>query len=994
MLASFEKSRKRDGPPIKNMTEEAEYAGIGTAHLSSELDSDGPYTISGVALGAGDITVGSSGIKKHWPAEELKDAAGTLEGQPLVRDHENSTDGRVGTVTEASYKEGVGVMYEAEIAPHYEELAQDIAAGIQEVSARAYHDPIDELEEDEDTGALRTSNVVFDNLSVVSQGAAPSNTAEIGGLDVSSAVAMAQGPSGGAVATLSQGSPRPAAELAGKFSEGDWVKGDSSGGTWHGKVRGTKQDGCYSEEIDGNQEICAGEDEYVYLIENYDPESGEFTDTMVAHKEGSISSWSHEENTRKEHIDVMAAELESDESELDDVYSDWSDAVNMSASQLESWAGHPCSDKASKDPEAVRKRNMSLLETDKSDWGSDEIEDAKRTISFVSRMSDEENEPDDPKSGGPNGCPSEWAISLLNWAHNPFDSMPDVPDEMEEENRHGPRARPDTSAMPKGESDGTPEWEEGDMVRWQVEPDLFGKIVHVDDKKNVAMVEIMGMKSGDMTSTGFTITAGFSDIKPMKVPESKADMGGKWKDDDDMSAPSEIEKAVVSELAEIGDMDVNGLVMWDDQMGAISGFEMSDGELMVELDVIEREDGSFEKTGESVMRSMTNVDAMSANADGDVAELKSVAGVTFDGTSDGKLDESAIPNDDYEQHYLFPEDTKSDSSYPVVDGDGNLRKGNVAAAHQLGARGGVSDSELEEKLMALNEEWPEGERPIEMESDEDSEENSAANTSAESDDAGSTIGDVAESESPKDDDAQSEPSTMTVAALSADSTTNNTDNSTMTEVRYDNATEDDIEEMSEPVVVEEDDIEELRDKADEADELSERLDEVNSSVEELAETHETLDGIDEDKLDELREYDEAVVLTGGEHEELTGLVDEIGQVFADELAEYSPFDPEELQERFTPLELRDKVDEHDEASVASELGESETDPEPDGGSASPDELGDNGGDAEVEATEDEVREAVAEHLEDGKMYRQAEKVREGDIALDQMGIDVESVVAE
>lgn len=662
---------------------ESEFAGIGTAHLSSELDSDGPYTISGVALGAGDVTVGSSGIKKKWPAEELKEAAETLEGQPLVRDHENNTDGRVGTVTEAYYKSGVGVMYEAELAPHYEELAQDIAAGIQEVSARAYHDPVDELEEDEDTGALRTSNVVFDNLSVVSQGAAPSNTAEIGGLDVSGAVAMAQGPTGDAVATLEQGAPRP--------------------------------DGLVDEE----------------------------------------------ENA------------------------------------------HPS----------------------------------------VSERSDE-------------------------------------------------------SSMPRKNVGDTPEWNDGDMVRWQVEPDLFGKIVHVDDEKNVAMVEIMGMESGSMESTGFTITAGFSDLKPMTVPESKADMSSdnSSEDDEDMSSGDE--------------------------------------------------------------------------EDADVAELKSVAGVTFDGKSGGKLDESTIPNDDYEQHYLFPDDTKSDSSYPVVDGEGNLRAGNVAAAHQLGARGGVSEDSLTEKLMALNKEWPEGERPIDTNSDE--EENSAAT---------------------KDDDAQDEQSTLTVAALSDNTTNTHTTNMTNT-IQYDHATEDDIEEMSEPVVIEQDDVESLRDKADEADELSERLDNLNSSLDELADNQEALEDVDEDRLNELREYDEAVVLTEDEHEELQGLVDDIGGVFAEELAEYSAFEAEELQERFTPLELRDKVESHDEASVESELGESTEDPEPEGGSADPEELSGDGGDAEQEATEEEVREVVAEHLEEGGLNRQAEKVREGDIALDEMGIDVESVVAE
>lgn len=84
---------------------------------------------------------------------------------------------------------------------------------------------------------------------------------------------------------------------------------------------------------------------------------------------------------------------------------------------------------------------------------------------------------------------------------------------------------------------------------------------------------------------------------------------------------------------------------------------------------------------------------------------KSVAGVTFNGKRDGKLNESEIPNDDYESHYLFPADTKSDSSYPVVDGEGYLRRGNVASAYQLGARGGVSEETLHRKLRKLNKEF-------------------------------------------------------------------------------------------------------------------------------------------------------------------------------------------------------------------------------------------------------------------------------------------------
>jgi hypothetical protein len=54
--------------------------------------------------------------------------------------------------------------------------------------------------------------------------------------------------------------------------------------------------------------------------------------------------------------------------------------------------------------------------------------------------------------------------------------------------------------------------------------------------------------------------------------------------------------------------------------------------------------------------------------------------ITYDGTMGGDLDESEIPNDDYERHYVFDAETKSESSFPLVDADGNLRRENVIAA--------------------------------------------------------------------------------------------------------------------------------------------------------------------------------------------------------------------------------------------------------------------------------------------------------------------------
>jgi hypothetical protein len=57
--------------------------------------------------------------------------------------------------------------------------------------------------------------------------------------------------------------------------------------------------------------------------------------------------------------------------------------------------------------------------------------------------------------------------------------------------------------------------------------------------------------------------------------------------------------------------------------------------------------------------------------------------ITYDELARGELDESELPNDDYQSHYVFDAATKSDSAYPLVDADGNLRRGNVQAAWEL-----------------------------------------------------------------------------------------------------------------------------------------------------------------------------------------------------------------------------------------------------------------------------------------------------------------------
>ena len=131
-------------------------------------------------------------------------------------------------------------------------------------------------------------------------------------------------------------------------------------------------------------------------------------------------------NAKTTELDFSSIELESDSTDIDDVYSEWNSAVNMTASELREWSKNPCSREASTDPIAVIRRNLRLLERNKSDWTTNDVEDAKRTISFIERMRG--NEGGTEKTGGTHSCPTNKAISLLNWAYNPYDSVPSAPD--------------------------------------------------------------------------------------------------------------------------------------------------------------------------------------------------------------------------------------------------------------------------------------------------------------------------------------------------------------------------------------------------------------------------------------------------------------------------------------------------------------------------------------------------------------------------------------
>jgi len=159
----------------------------GSSDGDDGVGSDGPpWTFSGVAVAAGDILHLDDGTPVLVTGEELKKAAETQAGEPLSVDHPEDDNGRpeyppptdetVGNVPKAGYVDEVdGVGYEA--TTHDEDIAKGVQADTYDVSVH----PVFELGEmDEETGAYKAKNIKFRDLSVVSKGDSPNNTAEWG----------------------------------------------------------------------------------------------------------------------------------------------------------------------------------------------------------------------------------------------------------------------------------------------------------------------------------------------------------------------------------------------------------------------------------------------------------------------------------------------------------------------------------------------------------------------------------------------------------------------------------------------------------------------------------------------------------------------------------------------------------------------------------------------------------------------------------------------
>lgn len=1005
------------------MSEEHTYAGVGTASLSADLsDAAGEsFVINGIAIGEGDVTFGESEEFKYWSKEALQDAEGTLTGRPLVVNHENSAEGKIGVVTKDVYRSGVGILYEAEIAPHYEEYAKDVKAGILDVSPRIYHPEIEELDEHEETGAYYVDTAYFDNLSLVDHGAAPSNTAEFG-----EATHFASGPQGNAVAVLEEGASRPdpdtVADIVEEFSQHeeapdfeaqtyedqDWVKllantnvfgritwieretgmlevdvfemvdgelmpnnhtmsihkdsvmpmepgdvgleslptedeementptdgtaaqladmSDLSEGTlvrWdssgdrdaYGKVVETRgeDDEPLDSEIDGDQTITPP----AVLIEVHRPgEDGwEATETMVGHKPDELTVIDELPNAEN----LAEGDGDGDSRSLDEVYSEWQDHVNMSASELEQWANNPCAQEASKDPQAVISRNLELLETPKDEWTDEHIEDAERTISFISRMSDEANKPDAPMDGA-KGCPTDWAISLLNWAFNPFDSVPDQPEE-------GPLAEEDgydvdELSVTTGDTPSEGKEFADDGSAGQLPPGAFETRKEAMDKAEEIGCE--DVHTHDMDG-GRTI------YMPCESMEKFREMV----DASDLSVHTDEEEASEYACPDCpDDTDV-------EQLQDISMHEPEwDGKHTGEWDSPDLEDF--------------------------LAEMEADAESWDDLTEDQR---STIADHFMASKSGFPPENFGDLALPVVEPDGRLSESalvTVKTGRGAQAVEGMSDEQVQRAESMAND-------LLESEFDHDTNEDESEEAS-EPDTTPGPLGD-----------------NVAIAQLRAGSagTTTAHVTPTMKEITYNDASEDDVEELSEPVVVERDDLEALREEADDTDELHDELESLREEVGEQSDARELVEELSDDATDTIRDADDVTVVEADEFDELTEAVEEVSELYAEELAEHSPFEAEELTEKFGPRDLKARVDDHEAASLSATI--EDTEPEPDAGNVE-DELDETPDEAEAEEMEAATRDAVASLYEERLGWEsQADKIREGEIGLDELDVDVESI---
>jgi hypothetical protein len=638
------------------------------------------------------------------------------------------------------------------------------------------------------------------------------------------------------------------------------------------------------------------EDEPVIMVEVMDRTDDGFETTYH-----TISAYPSDIMHMDESMMQSAGEL-ADMDELDRVYADWEDSVNMTASELRDWSTHPCSREASMDPEAVMKRNLRLLETNKSDWTEEDIVDAKRTISFVARMSDEANEPDEPMDG-PNGCPSEWGISLMNWAHNPFDSMPEVPEGMDsvDEVTLSTFERPEGAEEPIHGTDKCNQ------------PHRFPEhsCRHCSDE----------LAEYEMHEPNWTGTTEMEWSSP-DYSEFREEYGF----DENFADLSDEEKETVANHFMVA-------------RGGFPGETYSD----LKLPVVEP-NGELSRNALLAVkggRGASAVDGLSEEMESDIMEWVNSTANDPDVFDEDWGDEEEMM--DYDNRHENARRMLED----FLDIDGNSEDDTVVKFEGYANRSDVTT--VVEQFMSMDgmtrrstvEEF--GEWLSDTSSQAYGDSNGMMDEDEEADEMSASAVTVMTG-----DDLRQENNGASVSAA-----TQVPDNVIIGDSTMDDELEAELSKLDEPAAVEQSTFEELQEKAAKYDSMEE-------DIASLRERTEVLDEVSRETVEELAEMDEPRIVEESEYEQLSDEAEEVKTVYAEKVAEDTPFEASELAETYDIGTLREKFE--DMGHSTDELASTD-EPEPKSADASEEEL---------EAASDDAEETDEAELEQERKQAQAE----------------------
>jgi len=793
-------------------------------YLSSELDDGPPYTVHGVALGAGDVTVGQSGIKKVWPADELERAAATLEGRSLVVDHENDSFGVVGEVTKAGYKESVGIIYEAELME--EDLAEKISSGLLDVSIRGKHIDVDQMEENDD-GAKVVKDITFDNLSIVPTGAAPSNTIEMGEADELSVAELAT------FAETIQDSDNSAEELA-PIEPGMWVKSDDVRGITISQVEG------------GEVEV----------------------DVYEQHNE----KWRSTGETRMMSVDLLS-EWDVDESE--DIGARREESDNEETAEIPDRLFFDSEDEAI---EFIEDED-GLTGVHEMDQGWVPGDDHEEFLEWWDNQSSQGAHGDDEEDDD-----EEMSASV--------DSLASVDDKVMWEASGGTAM----GIVVDRKTDG--------CFNEQIDGDVE---VCADKDDAVLLIETVDESDDGMERTGTMVAHKESTVSSADFEMSEL---AQTFDDYPEAARENAQMALDAREETDNPNDCGTAAGWKraNQLASGESLSMSTVKRMSQFNRHRQNSEMDDDEGKADCGWMMwkawggdeGVDWAQRTVEQEELQPLEVHTPEYSGTTESswsKPDMEDFDTDDLSEiddYFLvsktgFPPENFTDLALPVVEPNGDLNRNALQNAKARASQvKGLSGDNLNRATSRINTLANENFDAMFSE-----QESAADSGDTESDDGLPSLDAASVSVQTGDDLRQTRKSRESIL-----------DNLTIQNTNMTSEIEQKLAELEEPVAVEQDDLEELRNKAD-------RFEEMSDTLESLKERTDILDEVERDQVEALAEADQPTVVESTEHESLQKEAEQVKSVYASALAEeIDVLDAEELTDRFEIEELREKYEEH------------------------------------------------------------------------------------